>query len=97
MAKENKDTLKEETKKTQKADKKSKKNEKNEEKKGFARVVKWFKELKIEFKNVTWPKKKTVLINTSIVMTTIIISSVVVGLLDTGMLELLKFLIGLSQ
>ena len=96
MAKEKKDTLqnaessvKEETKKAKK-DKKSNKND--EGKKGFfAGIAKWFKDLKIEFKNVTWPTKKTVLINTSIV------ASIIVGLLDLGLLELLKFLIGLSQ
>ena len=103
MAKEKKDTLKnsetsvtEETKKAKKAEKKS--NKKNEEKPGFfARIGKWFKDLMIEFKNVTWPTKKTVLINTSIVLGTIFIASIIVGLLDLGLLELLKFLIGLSQ
>ncbi len=104
MAKEKKDTLqntdasvKEDTKKAKKADKKS--NKKGEEKKMgfFAKIGKWFKDLKIEFKNVTWPTRKTVLINTSIVLFTILVSSIIVGLLDLGLLELLKFLIGLSQ
>lgn len=102
MAKEKKDTLqnaessvKEETKKAKK-DKKSTKKE--EEKKGFfAGIAKWFKDLRIEFKNVTWPTKKTVLINTSIVLGTILVSSIVVGLIDLGAVELFKFLIGLSQ
>lgn len=102
MAKEKKDTLqnaessvKEETKKAKK-DKKSTKKE--EEKQGFfAGIAKWFKDLRIEFKNVTWPTKKTVLINTSIVLGTILVSSIVVGLIDLGTVELFKFLIGLSQ
>ena len=102
MAKEKKDTLqnaessvKEETKKAKK-DKKSTKKE--EEKNGFfAGIAKWFKDLRIEFKNVTWPTKKTVLINTSIVLGTILVSSIVVGLIDLGAVELFKFLIGLSQ
>ncbi|MBE6849453.1 MAG: preprotein translocase subunit SecE [Ruminococcus sp.] len=102
MAKEKKDTLqnaessvKEETKKAKK-DKKSTKKE--EEKKGFfAGIAKWFKDLRIEFKNVTWPTKKTVLINTSIVLGTILVSSIIVGLIDLGAVELFKFLIGLSQ
>jgi len=102
MAKEKKDTLqnaessvKEETKKAKK-DKKSTKKE--EEKKGFfAGIAKWFKDLRIEFKNVTWPTKKTVLINTSIVLGTILVSSIIVGLIDLGTVELFKFLIGLSQ
>ncbi|MBR2913085.1 MAG: preprotein translocase subunit SecE [Oscillospiraceae bacterium] len=103
MAKEKKDTLKnsetsvkEETKKAKKAEKKS--NKKTEDKPGFfARIGKWFKDLKIEFKNVTWPTKKTVMINSGIVLTTILVASIIVGGLDLGLLELMKFLIGLSQ
>ncbi len=93
MAKEKKDTLTEETKKAKKADKKS--NKKDEGKKGG--IIKWFKDLKVEFKNVTWPTKHTVLVNTSIVLATIIVSSIIVGALDLGLLELYKFLIGLAQ
>lgn len=104
MAKEKKNTLettdasvKEETKKAKKATKKS--NKKGEEKKMgfFAKIGKWFKDLVIEFKHVTWPSRKTVLINTSIVLGTILFASAFVGLLDLGLLELLKFLIGLGQ
>ena len=62
-----------------------------------ARIGKWFKDLKIEFKNVTWPTKKTVMINSGIVLTTILVASIIVGGLDLGLLELMKFLIGLSQ
>ncbi len=99
MAKEKKDTLKkadasakEETKKAKKSESKSKKDE---GKKGG--IIKWFRDLKIEFKNVTWPTKKTVFINTSVVLGTIVFASLVVGLLDFGLLELIKFLLGLSQ
>lgn len=103
MAKEKKDTLKnsetsvkEETKKAKKAEKKS--NKKDEGKLGFfARIGKWFKDLKIEFKNVTWPTKKTVIINSGIVLSTILVASIIIGGLDLGLVELMKFLIGLSQ
>ncbi|MBQ7003631.1 MAG: preprotein translocase subunit SecE [Oscillospiraceae bacterium] len=103
MAKEKKDTLKkadasakEETKKAKKSESKSKKDAKKDEgKKGG--IIKWFRDLKIEFKNVTWPTKKTVFINTSVVLGTIVFASLVVGLLDFGLLELIKFLLGLSQ
>jgi len=37
------------------------------------------------------------MINSGIVLGTIVISSLFVGLLDTGLLELMKFLLGLAQ
>ena len=56
-----------------------------------------FRDLRVEFKNVTWPTKQTVITNTSVVLSVIVIGSAFIGLLDTGLLELVKFLIGLSQ
>lgn len=76
---------------------KSTKSKKDDGKKKPNRFVKWFKDLWIEFKHVTWPTKHTVLVNTGVVLGTIIISSVFVGLLDLGLLKLAEFLIGLSQ
>jgi preprotein translocase subunit SecE len=102
MAKEKKDTLKkadasaDEATKTKKAKKSEKKSKKDDGKKGNA-VVKWFKDLKIEFKKVTWPSKHTVFVNTGIVLGTIVVSSLFIGLLDTGMLKLVELLLGLSQ
>ena len=102
MAKKDKDALTEistekETKKA-KAEKsdKNKKNGKNQEKKSGG-IGKWFSDLRREFKMVTWPTKQTVMINSGIVLGTIVISSLFVGLLDTGLLELMKFLLGLAQ
>lgn len=94
----------EETKSTKKAKnaeaKSSKKNTKKDEGKKrnfFQSIAKWFHDLNVEFKNVTWPTKQTVVINTSVVLFVIVIGSVFVGLLDIGLLKLLQFLIGLSQ
>ncbi|MBR2086156.1 MAG: preprotein translocase subunit SecE [Oscillospiraceae bacterium] len=86
----------EETKSTKKA---KKSNGKKEEAQPnvFQKIGKWFRDLKVEFKNVTWPTKQTVLTNTSVVLSVIVIGSAFIGLLDTGLLELVKFLIGLSQ
>ncbi|MBE6875704.1 MAG: preprotein translocase subunit SecE [Ruminococcus sp.] len=102
MAKKEKDALTEvseekETKKDKKAkaDKSDKKDKKDEKKSGG--VGKWFADLKREFKMVTWPTKDTVMINSGIVLGTIVISSLFVGLLDTGLLELMKFLLNLGQ
>ena len=94
MAKETNDTLKDETKTAKKTEKKS--GKKTEAKKGNP-VVKWFKDLRIEFKNVSWPSWNTVFVNSGIVLGTIVISSAFVGLLDFGLLRLAEFLIGLSQ
>ena len=111
MAKEKKDALTdsaeaEETKKEKKAkkekaeksakpDKKAKSDKKEDKKSGG--IGKWFKDLKTEFKMVTWPTWNTVLVNSGIVLGTVVISSLFVGLLDTGLLELMKYLLSLSQ
>lgn len=103
MAKKEKDALTEvseekETKKDKKAkaEKSDKKDRKKDEKKSGG-IGKWFADLKREFKMVTWPTSETVMINSGIVLGTIVLSSIFVGLLDTGLLELMKFLLGLAQ
>lgn len=68
-----------------------KKSEKSTQKKP-GKIRKWFKDLKIEFKKVVWPSKKTVADNTSVVVGVIALSAVLVGLLDTGFLELMRLL-----
>lgn len=62
------------------------------EKKEPNKVAKWFRDLKIEFKKVVWPKKKTVIDNTAIVLAVVVFSAVLVGLLDTGFLALMRFI-----
>ena len=84
-----------ETKRTKKANKAKK--EEPQKPNVFQRIGKWFRDLKIEFKNVTWPTKQTVMTNTGVVLSVIVIGSVVIGLLDSGLLKLAQFLIGLSQ
>lgn len=86
----------EDTKSTKKAKKAETKSQKDDKKKGNS-IGKWFHDLKVEFRNVTWPSRNTVVVNTSVVLTVIVAGSVVVGLLDSGLLKLLQFLIGLSQ
>lgn len=68
-----------------------KKSEKNGNKKP-GKIRKWFKDLKIEFKKVVWPSKKTVADNTSVVVGVIALVAVLVGLLDTGFLELMRLI-----
>lgn len=68
------------------------KKEKNSEKKQPNKVAKWFKDLKIEFKKVVWPSKKTVINNTSVVLAVVVASAILVGLLDTGFLGLMRLI-----
>ncbi len=88
-------------KKTATADStKSGKNKKDgkEKKKGFfSRIAGWFKDLKKEFKKVVWPDRKKVFNNTLVVLVVVVIGSVVVGLIDSGLLKLMQFLMGLSN
>ncbi|NLT09853.1 MAG: preprotein translocase subunit SecE [Ruminococcus sp.] len=64
-------------------------SEKKSEKKEQSKLKKWFKDLRIEFKKVVWPSKKTVINNTSVVVSVIAASAVLVGLLDTGFLKIM--------
>ena len=82
MAKNNKKSSEnaealDETKSTKKANK-AKKAE-PQKPNVFQRIGKWFRDLKIEFKNVTWPTKQTVMTNTGVVLSVIVIGSVVIG------------------
>lgn len=85
MAKDKENTASE---KNEKKDKKEKKSEKKQPNK----VVKWFKDLKIEFKKVVWPTRQTVINNTAVVLAVVAGSAIIVGLLDTGFLHLMSFI-----
>ncbi len=87
MAKKDKENTAAET-----SSKKDKKDKKKSEKKQPNKVVKWFKDLRIEFKKVVWPSKKTVVNNTAVVLAVVVASAIVVGLLDTGFLNLLNLI-----
>jgi len=55
-------------------------------------IAKWFKDLKSEIKKVTWPSRKAVVNNTTVVLITVVLTSALVGVLDLGFYELVKFL-----
>lgn len=65
-------------------------------KKKQGRISKWFKDLRSEFKKVTWPTRKKVVNNTFVVVVTMVFSSVFVGLLDTGLLKLFSWILNLD-
>ena len=88
MSENNKDLTTSQEKKVQKKDKKP----------GiFARIGKWFHELKVEAKKVVWPNKQTVTKNTVIVIIALIVLCAVVTVLDVvfgGIRDLLASLVG---
>lgn len=59
------------------------------------KVVKYFKDLKSEFKKVVWPSKKTVVNNTGIVLTAMIVSGIAIWGLDSAYAFLVKTLFSL--
>ena len=67
-------------------------SEKKSGKKQPNKIVKWFKDLKIEFKKVVWPSKKTVINNTSVVLGVIVASAVMVGAFDQLCLGLMRLI-----
>lgn len=69
-------------------------SEKKSEKKEPGKIRKWFKDLKVEFKKVVWPSKKTVVNNTSVVLGVIVLAAVIVGALDQGFLALFRLIYG---
>lgn len=74
---------------------KEKKTSDKPKKKKPNKVAKWFKDLKNEFKKVTWPSKKKVINNTSVVLATILIATIFVGGFDFGLRQLFSLILGL--
>ena len=75
---------------------KEKKTSDKSKKKKPNRTVKWFKDLKSEFKKVVWPSRKKVFNNTFVVLVVLVIASVFVGGLDFGLLKLFSFVLNLG-
>lgn len=79
--------------KSPKAEKKAQKAKKTNEKPGFfARLGKWFKSVKSEFKKITWSSRKSTFKNFGIVMAIVIASAVVIGVVDVSLSALLDLL-----
>lgn len=75
---------------------KEKKTSDKSKKKKPNRIVKWFKDLKSEFKKVVWPSRKKVFNNTFVVLVVLVIASVFVGGLDFGLLKFFSFVLNLG-
>ena len=72
------------------------KKEKNPDKKPgfFARIGKWFRDMKSELKKVQWPTKKQTINNTLIVIACVIVVGIFITLFDFVAGEAIKLLIG---
>lgn len=57
------------------------------------KILRYFKDLKAEFKKVVWPSKKLVLNNTSVVLLTMCASGIFVWAVDIGLSQLLKLVL----
>lgn len=65
-------------------------------KKSKKSIVKYFKDLKSEFKKVVWPSKKTVFNNTVVVLISLVVSGILVWGLDLLFASLIKLMLGMA-
>ncbi len=74
--------------------KKEKKTDKNAKPGFFARIGKWFRDMKSELKKVQWPTRKQTINNTVIVIVCVIVVGICIALFDFVAGEAVKLLIG---
>lgn len=60
----------------------------------FKKVAAYFRDLRSEFKKVTWPTRKQVVNNTIVVLVMVVLAGIVVGGLDFIFSEGVKLLLG---
>lgn len=60
----------------------------------FARASRYFRDIRGEMKKVVWPSRKTALNNTGIVIVFMVIAAVTVSVLDFGMANILRLIVG---
>ncbi len=66
---------------------------KKSEKKSKFNPVKTFRDMWSELKKVTWPSKKDLIRQSTVVVVFVLILTVLVGLIDTGLSALLKLIV----
>ena len=74
--------------------KKDKKSDKNAKPGFFARMGKWFRDMKSELKKVQWPTRKQTINNTLIVIACVIVVGIFIALFDYVAGEAIRLLIG---
>lgn len=73
----------------------AKKDKKSEKKPGiFARIGKWFRDMKSELKKVQWPTRKQTVNNTLIVIACVIVVGICIALFDFVANNAISLLIG---
>ena len=95
MSEKKEKTTAEVTKKEKKADAPAKK--KDPSKSVGARIKKFFKDFKGEWKKVTWPSGHTVLKNSLVVIAITAIVGVALFVVDTGLSSIIDLLVGLAK
>lgn len=66
---------------------------KSEKKKSKFNLIKTFRDMWAELKKVTWPSKKDLIRQSTVVIVFVLVLTVLVGLIDTGLSALLKLII----
>ena len=74
-----------------------KKSDKNAKPGFFARVGKWFRDMRSELKKVQWPTRKQTINNTLIVIACVIVVGIFIALFDFVAGEAIQLLIGAFQ
>ena len=67
---------------------------KKEKKANKGSVLKFFRDLKGEFKKIVWPSKKQVINNTVIVIAAVVVIGLCISLIDLGLSFLVKLFLG---
>ena len=83
-----------ENEKAVQAAKKDKKSDKNAKPGFFARVGKWFRDMKSELKKVQWPTRKQTINNTVIVIVCVVVVGLAIALFDFVAGEVIGLLLG---
>ena len=96
MSEKNEKTTAEVTKKDKKAETPAKKKG-NPLKNAGAKVKKFFKDFKGEWKKVTWPSGKTVLNSSLVVIVITVIVCIALLIVDTGLSSIIDLLVGLAK
>lgn len=74
---------------------KAKKDKKSEKKPGFfAKIGKWFRDMKSELKKVQWPTRKQTINNTLIVIASVIVIGICIALFDLVAQQAISLLLG---
>ena len=75
---------------------KAKKEKKSDKKPGFfARIGKWFKEMRVELKKVQWPSRKQTVNNTLIVIACVVVVGIFIWIFDFVAVNAIEMIISL--